>query len=83
MLKTFSSLRRDCSKPKIKGAIIFHGQGPVLYDYSIRLNHSWAFSGFPDVHTIMDVNGPYLNDLELGVNTVPILQYSFSGFFTV
>ncbi|XP_052174030.1 ABC transporter A family member 1 isoform X3 [Diospyros lotus] len=73
----------DCSKPKIKGAIIFHGQGPVLYDYSIRLNHSWAFSGFPDVHTIMDVNGPYLNDLELGVNTVPILQYSFSGFFTL
>uniref|UniRef100_A0A1D1XQT2 ABC transporter A family member 1 n=1 Tax=Anthurium amnicola TaxID=1678845 RepID=A0A1D1XQT2_9ARAE len=49
----------------------------------IRLNHTWAFSGFPDVKTIMDVNGPYLNDLELGVNIVPILQYSMSGFFTL
>ncbi|KAE9465926.1 hypothetical protein C3L33_02162, partial [Rhododendron williamsianum] len=69
---------RNCSNPKIKGAIIFHDQGPELFDYSIRLNHSWAFSGFPDVQTIMDVNGPYLNDLGLGVNPVPIMQYSFT-----
>ncbi|GFY96206.1 ATP-binding cassette A1 [Actinidia rufa] len=74
---------KNCSNPKIKGAIVFHDQGPELFDYSIRLNHSWAFSGFPDVQTIMDVNGPYLNDLELGVNTIPILQYSFSGFLTL
>ncbi|XP_058204038.1 ABC transporter A family member 1 isoform X1 [Rhododendron vialii] len=74
---------KNCSNPKIKGAIIFHDQGPELFDYSIRLNHSWAFSGFPDVQTIMDVNGPYLNDLGLGVNPVPIMQYSFSGFFTL
>ncbi|KAL6987168.1 Phospholipid-transporting ATPase abca1, partial [Sarracenia purpurea var. burkii] len=73
----------NCSKPKIKGAIVFHHQGPELFDYSIRLNHSWAFSGFPDVRTIMDVNGPYLNDLGLGVNPIPILQYSFSGFLTL
>lgn len=62
---------------------MFHDQGPQLYDYSIRLNHTWAFSGFPDVKSIMDTNGPYLNDLELGVNSVPIMQYSFSGFLTV
>ncbi|WOK95547.1 ABC transporter A family member 1 [Canna indica] len=31
----------------------------------------------------MDVNGPYLNDLELGVNIVPTLQYGFSGFLTL
>ncbi|KAJ4840078.1 ATP-binding cassette sub- A member 1 [Turnera subulata] len=74
---------KNCSNPKIKGAIIFHDQGPQVFDYSIRLNHTWAFSGFPDVRTIMDVNGPYLNDLELGVNIVPIMQYSFSGFFTL
>lgn len=74
---------RNCSNPKIKGAIVFHEQGPQSYDYSIRLNHSWAFSGFPDVKSIMDTNGPYLDDLELGVNTLPILQYSFSGFLTV
>ncbi|KAH7855874.1 hypothetical protein Vadar_029947 [Vaccinium darrowii] len=74
---------KNCSNPKIKGAIVFHDQGPELFDYSIRLNHTWAFSGFPDVQTIMDVNGPYLNDLGLGVNTVPIMQYSFSGFFTL
>ncbi|XP_057982078.1 ABC transporter A family member 1 [Malania oleifera] len=74
---------KNCSNPKIRGAIVFHDQGPQLFDYSIRLNHSWAFSGFPDVKTIMDTNGPYLNDLELGVQNVPILQYSFSGFFTL
>ncbi|GMH18706.1 hypothetical protein Nepgr_020547 [Nepenthes gracilis] len=73
----------NCSNPIIKGAVVFHDQGPQHYDYSIRLNHTWAFSGFPDVKTIMDVNGPYLNDLELGVNTVPILQYGFSGFLTL
>ncbi|KAJ8499332.1 hypothetical protein OPV22_009884 [Ensete ventricosum] len=74
---------RNLSNPKIKGAIVFHGQGPETFDYSIRLNHTWAFSGFPNVKTIMDVNGPYLNDLELGVNFVPILQYGFSGFLTL
>ncbi|XP_047311317.1 ABC transporter A family member 1 [Impatiens glandulifera] len=74
---------KSCLNPKIKGAIVFHSQGPEVFDYSIRLNHSWAFSGFPDVKTIMDVNGPYLNDLELGANTISILQYSFSGFFTL
>ncbi|KAK1318291.1 ABC transporter A family member 1 [Acorus calamus] len=73
----------NLSNPKIKGAIIFHAQGPQFFDYSIRLNHSWAFSGFPDVKTIMDVNGPYLNDLELGVSNVPTLQYGFSGFLTL
>jgi hypothetical protein len=31
----------------------------------------------------MDVNGPYLNDLELGVNIIPTMQYSSSAFFTV
>ncbi|KAJ4969915.1 hypothetical protein NE237_003014 [Protea cynaroides] len=77
------SLLRNCSTPKIKGAIVFHEQGPQLFDYSIRLNHSWAFSGFPDVKTIMDINGPYVNDLELGVNIVPTLQYGFSGFLTL
>lgn len=76
-------LFRNLSNPKIRGAIVFHGQGPKLFDYSIRLNHTWAFSGFPDVKTIMDVNGPYLNDLELGMNIVPTLQYGFSGFLTV
>ncbi|KAL5708093.1 Phospholipid-transporting ATPase abca1 [Ranunculus cassubicifolius] len=74
---------KNYSNPKIKGAIIFHEQGPNSFDYSIRLNHSWAFSGFPNVKTIMDVNGPYVNDLELGVNTVPTLQYGFSGFLTL
>lgn len=74
---------RNCPNPKIKGAIIFHDQGPELFDYSIRLNHTWAFSGFPDVKTIMDIDGPYLNDLELGVDTISIMQYSFSGFLTV
>ncbi|KAJ8437047.1 hypothetical protein Cgig2_025894 [Carnegiea gigantea] len=74
---------KECSNPKIRGAVVFHGQGPQIYDYSIRLNHTWAFSGFPDVKTIMDVNGPYVNDLELGLNTVPILQYGFSGFLTL
>lgn len=74
---------RNCTNPFIKGAVVFNDQGPQLYDYSIRLNHTWAFSGFPDIKTIMDVNGPYLNDLELGVNNVPILQYSLSGFFTL
>ncbi|KAK6945284.1 ABC transporter-like, ATP-binding domain [Dillenia turbinata] len=73
----------NCSYPKIRGAIVFHDQGPQSYDYSIRLNHSWAFSGFPDVKTIMDTNGAYLNDLELGVNIVPTLQYGFSGFLTL
>ncbi|KAJ4706360.1 ABC transporter A family member 1-like [Melia azedarach] len=72
-----------CSKPKIKGAVVFHDQGPQQFDYSIRLNHTWAFSGFPDVKTIMDTNGPYLNDLELGVSTIPTMQYSFSGFLTL
>lgn len=74
---------KSCWNPKIKGAIVFHDQGPQSFDYSIRLNHSWAFSGFPDVKSIMDTNGPYLNDLELGVNTLPIMQYSFSGFLTL
>ncbi|WJZ94126.1 hypothetical protein VitviT2T_013011 [Vitis vinifera] len=74
---------KNCSNPKIKGAVVFHDQGPLVFDYSIRLNHSWAFSGFPDVKTIMDTNGPYLNDLELGVDAVPTLQYSFSGFLTL
>ncbi|XP_050285777.1 ABC transporter A family member 1-like [Quercus robur] len=75
---------KNCSNPKIKGAVVFHEQGPRLFDYSIRrLNHTWAFSGFPDVKSIMDVIGPYLNDLELGVNIVPTMQYSFSGFLTV
>lgn len=77
------SFLRNCLNPKIKGAIIFHEQGPRSFDYSIRLNHTWAFSGFPDVKSIMDTNGPYLNDLELGVNIIPTLQYSFSGFLTV
>lgn len=80
---TLASLSRNASNPKIKGAVIFHEQGPQLFDYSIRLNHSWAFSGFPDVKTIMDTNGPYLNDLELGFDTVPTLQYGLSGFLTV
>lgn len=62
---------------------MFHEQGPESFDYSIRLNHTWAFSGFPDVKSIMDLNGPYLNDLELGVNIIPIMQYGFSGFLTV
>ncbi|KAL3533759.1 hypothetical protein ACH5RR_007280, partial [Cinchona calisaya] len=74
---------KNVTNPKIKGAIVFHNQGPEVFDYSIRLNHTWAFSGFPNVRTIMDVNGPYLNDLELGVNTIPILQYGFSGFLTL
>lgn len=74
---------KNCSNPKIKGAIVFHGQGPYLYDYSIRLNHTWAFSGFPDVNSIMDINGPYVNDLELGLNQIPILQYGSSGFLTL
>ncbi|KAL0383532.1 UNVERIFIED_CONTAM: ABC transporter A family member 1 [Sesamum calycinum] len=56
---------KNCTNPKIKGAIVFHNQGPRLFDYSIRLNHTWAFSGFPNVKSIMDTNGPYLNDLEL------------------
>ncbi|XP_061362601.1 ABC transporter A family member 1 isoform X1 [Gastrolobium bilobum] len=74
---------RNCSNPKIKGAVVFYEQGPRSFDYSIRLNHTWAFSGFPDVTTIMDTNGPFLNDLELGVSAVPTMQYSFSGFFTL
>ncbi|KAM7505446.1 hypothetical protein LguiB_004350 [Lonicera macranthoides] len=74
---------RNCSNPKIKGAIVFHDQGPQIFDYSIRLNHSWAFSGFPDVKSIMDTNGPYVDDLELGFNPIPILQYGFSGFLTL
>ncbi|KAJ8624155.1 hypothetical protein MRB53_032685 [Persea americana] len=78
-----SDQTQNASNPKIKGAVIFHEQGPQLFDYSIRLNHSWAFSGFPDIKTIMDTNGPYLNDLELGVDTVPTLQYGLSGFLTL
>lgn len=74
---------KNYTNPKIKGAIVFHNQGPRLFDYSIRLNHTWAFSGFPNVKSIMDTNGPYLNDLELGVNIIPIFQYSFSGFLTL
>ncbi|XP_057535190.1 ABC transporter A family member 1 isoform X2 [Amaranthus tricolor] len=74
---------KNCPNPKIRGAVVFHSQGPKIFDYSIRLNHTWAFSGFPDVKTIMDVDGPYLNDLELGVNTIPIMQYGFSGFLTL
>ncbi|KAL2320738.1 hypothetical protein Fmac_029707 [Flemingia macrophylla] len=74
---------RNCSNPKIKGAVVFYEQGPQQFEYSIRLNHTWAFSGFPDVTTIMDTNGPFLNDLELGVSAVPTMQYSFSGFLTL
>ncbi|XP_027928069.1 ABC transporter A family member 1 isoform X2 [Vigna unguiculata] len=74
---------RNCSTPKIKGAIVFYEQGPQSFDYSIRLNHTWAFSGFPDVTTIMDTNGPFLNDLELGVSAIPTMQYSISGFLTL
>ncbi|CAI9099895.1 OLC1v1036780C1 [Oldenlandia corymbosa var. corymbosa] len=74
---------KNLTNPKIKGAIVFHSQGPEIFDYSIRLNHTWAFSGFPDVKNIMDVNGPYLNDLQLGVNPIPIMQYGFSGFLTL
>lgn len=74
---------KNSTNPKIKGAIVFHDQGPQSFDYSIRLNHTWAFSGFPDVKSIMDLNGPYLNDLELGVNPIPIMQYGFSGFLTL
>lgn len=74
---------KNCSNPKIRGAIVFHGQGPHLYDYSIWLNHTWAFSGFPDVKSIMDINDPYVNDLELGLNQIPILQYGYSGFLTL
>ncbi|XP_038980603.1 ABC transporter A family member 1 [Phoenix dactylifera] len=74
---------KNFSYPMIKGAVVFHTQGPQIFDYSIRLNHTWAFSGFPDVKTIMDVNGPYLDDLELGVNIVPTHQYGFSGFLTL
>ncbi|XP_027350044.1 ABC transporter A family member 1 [Abrus precatorius] len=77
------SQARNCSNPKIKGAVVFYEQGPQSFDYSIRLNHTWAFSGFPDVTTIMDTNGPFLNDLELGVSAVPTMQYSFSGFLTL
>lgn len=83
LLNKLIFLIRNCSNPKIKGAVVFHDQGPQRFDYSIRLNHTWAFSGFPDVKSIMDTNGPYFNDLELGVNTVPTMQYSFSGFLTV
>lgn len=74
---------RNVTYPKIKGAIIFHEQGPHFYDYSIRLNHSWAPSGFPDVKTIMDTNGPYQNDLQLGFSAIPTLQYGYSGFLTL
>lgn len=74
---------KNHTNPKIKGAVVFHEQGPQLFDYSIRLNHTWAFSGFPDIRTIMDTNGPFLNDLALGVNTIPILQYGLSGFLTL
>lgn len=82
-LSYFLLFCRNLTNPKIKGAVVFHEQGPQLFDYSIRLNHTWAFSGFPNVKTIMDTNGPFLNDLALGVNTVPILQYGLSGFLTV
>ncbi|KAJ4767254.1 ABC transporter A family member 1 [Rhynchospora pubera] len=74
---------RNLSNPKLRGAIVFHKLGPKIFDYSIRLNHTWAFSGFPDTKSIMDVNGPYLNDLELGMNIVPTLQYGSSGFLTL
>nr|XP_018630849.1 ABC transporter A family member 1 isoform X1 [Nicotiana tomentosiformis] len=74
---------KNRTNPKIKGAVVFHEQGPQSFDYSIRLNHTWAFSGFPDVKNIMDTNGPFLNDLSLGVNTIPILQYGLSGFLTL
>ncbi|KAL0844738.1 hypothetical protein Bca101_017984 [Brassica carinata] len=74
---------RNCSNPKLKGAVVFHEQGPLVYDYSIRLNHTWALAGFPNVKSIMDTNGPYINDLEMGINTIPTMQYSFSGFLTL
>lgn len=74
---------KDCPNPKIKGAVVFHGQGPHVFDYSIRLNHTWAFSGHPDVKNIMDTNGPFVDDLQLGVNIIPTLQYGFSGFLTL
>ncbi|KAI3471688.1 hypothetical protein Pfo_028338 [Paulownia fortunei] len=79
----YGAYDKELHNPKIKGAIVFHTQGPQLFDYSIRLNHTWAFSGFPNVKSIMDTNGPFLNDLELGVNIIPIMQYSFSGFLTL
>ncbi|GKU89849.1 hypothetical protein SLEP1_g3933 [Rubroshorea leprosula] len=74
---------KDCPNPKIKGAVVFHHQGPHVFDYSIRLNHTWAFSGFPDVESIMDTNGPFVNDLALGLSHVPTMQYSLSGFLTL
>jgi ATP-binding cassette subfamily A (ABC1) protein 3 len=68
--------------PRILGAVVFHSLGPV-YDYSLRLNHSWAPSGFPDVKSIMDTKGSGVNDLYLGLNLIPQMQYSLSGFLTV
>lgn len=68
--------------PFVLGAVVFHSTGPA-YDYSLRLNHSWAPSGFPDLRTIMDTKGSGVNDLLLGVNLVSQMQYSLSGFLTV
>jgi hypothetical protein len=68
--------------PRILGAVVFHSLGPV-YDYSLCLNHSWAPSGFPDVKSIMDTKGSGVNDLYLGLNLIPQMQYSLSGFLTV
>ncbi|XP_024515167.1 ABC transporter A family member 1 [Selaginella moellendorffii] len=69
--------------PKIKAAVVFFEQGPCTYDYSIRLNHSWAFQGFPDVRTIMDTTGAYVDDLILGVDLVSTYEYGYSGFLTL
>eukprot|EP00897_Mesotaenium_endlicherianum_P001210 jgi/Mesen1/1116/ME000123S00292 len=67
----------------VKGAVVFHSEGPQKFDYSLRLNHTWAPSGFPDLSSIMDTTGGYTNDLQLGVNLVPTLQYGLSGFYSI
>lgn len=68
--------------PFLLGAVVFHSTGPG-YDYSLRLNHSWAPSGFPDLRTIMDTKGSGVNDLFLGLNIISQTQYALSGFLTV
>eukprot|EP00850_Spirogloea_muscicola_P024274 SM000551S17883 [mRNA] locus=s551:39:2760:- [translate_table: standard] len=75
---------RNLSNPRIQGAIVFHQSGgdDAIYEYSIRLNHTWAPSGFPDPKHIMDTNGRYADDLQLGLNPIPIMQYGLSGFLT-
>ncbi|GAQ79509.1 ABC transporter A family [Klebsormidium nitens] len=68
--------------PFLLGAVVFHSTGPA-YDYSLRLNHSWAPSGFPDLRTIMDTKGSGVNDLFLGLNLISQTQYALSGFLTL